>query len=1001
MLTGAEVGVLSNLLQNVMGELVAHVIETLAGRVRRGHKERHPFEDEAGPISRRLARELLEAGLREHPEIGAADWEAAFRRLGEAVRSARGTDMDPVFDSGLRPEQLAGILAEHGARSGDSLPVTSDAHTAYVWLLGAISSRIIDEFERRPDFDTQLLKALLQYIIVIRDALFILINALPQPQPQPVLPAPPTSPTPGPPPFFPFEQRYLDHVARSLGRFELFGVNRGREPSRQTFEESYVSLTVARTSEPDQGPATEEEELTGAGVAVVNALSGRKRVILRGSAGSGKTTLLNWLAANGAAGRLTGESGPWGELVPFLVRLRDFTNRPLPQVEELPGVTAPAIEGERPPGWATAAFAAGRALLLVDGVDELAAERRAQVQDWIERLVDAYPEARYVVTVRPFAVPTSWLGQPPYAFDRFDLLPLSAKGIRDFLRCWHEAAKRDQDEARRLWLDECRTGLDALLQGPRPELRRLATSPLLCGLLCALYQDRDMELPRDRKSLLAAALDLLLFRWNEQHGFSVEGDAVPSREEQTILLQRFAYSMVRNQDLVVDRQQAAQRIAAALRGMRSHREDPQRVLDYVLERTGLFQEPRAGQIQFVHRTFRDYLAAKEVVESGDLSFLIEQAHLDQWHEVVIMAVAHARPGERATLLRDLLRGNQAAHQDRRVADRLHLLAAAGLEQADVLDDNAIRNAVQDAAARLIPPSSFEEAALLARSGEFVLELLPGPEGLSEQQMAYVVRTIATIGGAASLDRIRAFSAADKTMVVDELLRAWRESDNPEDYARTVLAQIEFGDRELKVQGWHKVLLLHHLSGLHHLNVPGDLTPLNPVAEIPNLVRLTLFQNYALRDLAPLQASESLRALQLSGCTFLVNLAPLRDTRIEELHLYHMERADLATLADAHLTTLAIRDDRLAEGLNPIPARLPLRKLRIDNLPDRRNLRGVSRWTTLERIECAGIPTPEEIAELRRLPDLRDLAVRAPADRSAEIELLRSQLPAIRVTRTQH
>ncbi|HTJ68861.1 MAG TPA: NACHT domain-containing protein [Actinospica sp.] len=997
MLSGAEFTVLSNLLQNVMGELIAHLLETVAGRARKGRADRRRIEEEAAPISARLTRRLLEDGIRQHPEISASDWEAALLRLREAIRSARGTGVDPVLASGLHPDRLAGILTAHGSAATDGFPVTSGAHRAYEWLLSAVSPLIIEEFEQRPDADTQLIKAILQLVIVIREALDALTR---NPQPVDRVPEHPELTAP------PFEPRYLTHVARSLGRFELFGVNRGREPSKQTFDESYVSLTVARTSDPDSPTSPdEEEELTGAGVAVSNALSGRKRVILRGSAGSGKTTLLSWLAANGAAGRLTGESGPWGEVVPFVVRLRDFTNRPLPRVEELPAITAPAIDGERPPGWATSTFATGRALLLVDGVDELSAERRDDVQTWIEGLVDAYPEARYVVTVRPFAVPTSWLGQAPYDFDGFDLLPLSAKGIRDFLYCWHEAAKRDQDEARRMWLDQCRVGLDELMQGPRPELRRLATSPLLCGLLCALYQDRDMELPRDRRSLLSAALDLLLFRWNEQHGFPADGSAAPSREEQTILLQRFAYSMVRNQDLVVDRQHAVQRISAAMRGMRSHGEDPQRVLSYVLERTGLFQEPRSGQIQFVHRTFRDYLAAKEIVESGDLSFLLEQAHLDQWHEVVIMAMAHARPHERAGMLRDLLRGNQAAQHDRRLADRLHLLAAASLEQADVLDDNEIRATVENAAARLIPPSSFEEAALLARAGEFVLELLPGPEGQSEQQMAHVVRTIATIGGAASIDKIRAYSLVNKTMVVDELLRAWRESDNPEEYARTVLAQIEFGDREVKVQGWHKVLLLHHLRGLLHLNVPGDLTPLSPVAEIPNLTRLSLFQNYALRDISPLRASTSLRTLQLSGCTFLTDLRPLRDTKINELHLYHMERVDLATLAGSPVTTLVLRDDRLATGLTAIPAApdLDLTRLRIDNLADRRDLSGITRWPALEHVECSGIPTPDELAELKQLPKLRALTLRLPATptqtQTADLQAIQSHLPSVRVTRT--
>jgi hypothetical protein len=214
---------------------------------------------------------------------------------------------------------------------------------------------------------------------------------------------------------------------------------------------------------------------------------------------------------------------------------------------------------------------------------------------------------------------------------------------------------------------------------------------------------------------------------------------------------------------------------------------------------------------------------------------------------------------------------------------------------------------------------------------------------------------------------------------------------------------------VKVQGWHKVLLLRHLRGLLHLNIPGDLTPLTPVAEIPDLTRLSLFQTYALRDLGPLRRSTSLRTLQLSGCTFLTDLTPLRDTAISELHLHHMERADLSTLVGAAIKTLVLRDGRLPHGLAPIPAELPLVHLRIDNLADRRNLRGIGLRPGLTRVECAGIPTPEEIAELSRLPNLRDLVLRdlvlrdlvlrIPASQSVELAAVQSQLPAIRVTRT--
>jgi hypothetical protein len=113
----------------------------------------------------------------------------------------------------------------------------------------------------------------------------------------------------------------------------------------------------------------------------------------------------------------------------------------------------------------------------------------------------------------------------------------------------------------------------------------------------------------------------------------------------------------------------------------------------------------------------------------------------------------------------------------------------------------------------------------------------------------------------------------------------------------------------------------------------------------------------------------------------------------------MERADLSTLVGAAIKTFVLRDGRLPHGLAPIPAELPLVHLRIDNLADRRNLRGIGRRPGPTRVECAGIRTPEEIAELSRLPSLRDLVLRIPASQSAELAAVQSQLPAIRVTRT--
>jgi hypothetical protein len=259
----------------------------------------------------------------------------------------------------------------------------------------------------------------------------------------------------------------------------------------------------------------------------------------------------------------------------------------------------------------------------------------------------------------------------------------------------------------------------------------------------------------------------------------------------------------------------------------------------------------------------------------------------------------------------------------------------------------------------------------------VVDLLPGPEGLSESQAACVVRTAAIVGGEAALEKLTEFVTVDEAVVIEELLRAWRRSDDPEDYARSVLAHVDFGDRRLEVRGWHRAVCLRHLPSLTNVACYGDVTPLDPLAAIPNLRRLELIQNEVLRDLGPLARCRTLRVLRLRGCGWVRDLSPLARTTVEELALYLM-RADLATLRGARLRSLSIRDPRIEAGLQVLPAELPLRELVVDNLPGSRSLLGVERWRELERLSIMGAPRPDELQALARLPGLRHLVVRRPA-----------------------
>lgn len=794
-----------------------------------------------------------------------------------------------------------------------------------------------------------------------------------------------------------FERRYMDHVTATLGRLELFGVSRGRARRTHSFDEAFVNVAVARSGRRAPGPRDSDEDLTGGGIDVASSFWENRRVLLRGGAGAGKTTLLQWLAVTA--------HGLWEDptakpTLPFFVPMRQLARYDLPGPEGLLQVTARAIAAEKPPAWVGNAFGSGRALLLIDGVDELEPKRRRDVREWLEQITAAYHRLRVVITARPFAIPEDWLATS--GFVTFDLLPLSLNGIREFLTRWHDAAREEHehDPEMRQWLDDCEQGLASQL-ATRADLRRLAGSPLLCGLLCALHQSRDRHLPRDRKALYEAALEWLLERWDSERGVPVDEWDWPhlSREEQLVLLQRFAYSMVKNSEVVVSRDEAARRIEHAMRGLRSRQLGVEPVVQRILERGGVLREPNPEDVQFVHRTFRDYLAAREVVDSGDLAFMVEQAHRDDWHDVVVNTVALARPQERDRLLRRLLEGNSAAKADHRIKSRLQLVAVACLEQADVLDSDEARRRVQQAAEQLIPPASLDEADVLARAGPFVLELLPGPEGLTNYQAACVVRAAAMIGSEGVREKLAEFVTVGESQVIDELLRAWRRSEDPGAYARAVLAEVHFGDRRLEVRGWHRIVCLKYLTRLKRVACYGDFGSLDPIVAVPRLQHLELVQNEMIRDLTPLAGCRGLRALYLtSGCQFLRDLSPLADTAIEELSL-HLIKADLGTLRGEHLRRLTIRDLRLTEGLTSLPASLPLRELILDNLPSKRNLVGVERLPLLEHVSVRGVPRQEEVRALAELPALRALTIKDPATDDPNLSGVRSALPHVQIRTT--
>ncbi|MBN6036849.1 NACHT domain-containing NTPase [Amycolatopsis sp. 195334CR] len=667
-----------------------------------------------------------------------------------------------------------------------------------------------------------------------------------------------------------FGQAYLRAVAKSLDRLELLGLPADEQP-RLPLTVAYLSLRVSTTTR-DRHEEREEKSWRGE-MPVEWAVGRADRTLLRGEAGSGKTTLLHWLAVTAARAEFRGELRGWNGLVPFVVRLRTFAGGRLPAPEEFVAHGASAIAGLMPPGWVHRVLRGG-AILLVDGVDEVPAPRRREVKAWLRELLDAHPSVKVVVTARPAAADQGWLSDE--GFSAVTLDPMGPTNVRAFLRRWHDAAESAGVQAD---VATAHRRLSAQLE--RTHLRELAASPLLCAMLCALNLSHRASLPSSRMDLYAKALAMLLHLRDTERGLSgLLGDA-----EKRVLLRDLAWRLTLANRVELSRDEALRHLTTKLPAMPNVTADPEALLAHLLERSGVLREPVPGRVDFVHRTFQEYLAADEAVQQHHIPTLVAHAHLDTWRETVVMACGHATARQAGELVDGLL---DRATAERRRARRLRLLAAACLETVRDIDP-ATHARVDAALGKLVPPRDLRETASLATVGHRVLKLLPTDlSELSDAKAAATVRTAALTGDAAALSLLSGYAKDPRDGVQDELQHGWQFFD-PERYADEVLVDAPLRNGWLIVRSLKCLPFvgrLRHLGALSVYTDPPD--DFGDLGGLPKLDDLMFFGDpdrpvdlHWLRDHPQLKRLRVYRAHHFSGLSVLATLSHLTDLGLSQ------------------------------------------------------------------------------------------------------------------------
>ncbi|MDQ0776462.1 hypothetical protein QF026_004928 [Streptomyces aurantiacus] len=767
-----------------------------------------------------------------------------------------------------------------------------------------------------------------------------------------------------------FERRYLGYTATKHSQLTIYGLDLVNSPDRWPLDAAYLTLQALRpaTSDADGGVVGSP----GLPLSADEALSEQDLVLLRGVAGSGKTTLVQWLAVTAARGER-------GDRVPFVLPLRTLVRRPdgLPAPADFLAAVRVPFHGAAPDGWPDRVLGAGRGLLLVDGIDEIPEPDRERTRRWLRDLLDAYPGNQWLVTSRPSAVRENWLAAD--GFTELALSPMSRDDVTAFIRRWHLAARVDAPDTERLAAYETSL-LDAV--HTKPDLGRLATNPLMCGLVCALHRDRRGYLPHGRQELYDAALSMLLARRDQERDMLPHDDVRLTELPQIQLLQRLAYWLIRNSRLEMDRERAERIVADALPALPAvaSQGDAATIYRHLLVRSGLLREPSLGTVEFVHRTFQDYLGAKAAVEDGDFGLLVRNAADYQWSDVIRMAVAHARPRERADLLTQLLAA--AEHAGPAGGTRIRLLALAGLEHATELDPR-VRAAVEEQAATLIPPRTAEEARELSTVGPLALELLPGPEGLSDAEARAVVITASLIGTDAAVPVLARFRSHPSLPVRAQLTWAWRRFD-AERYGADVVAHLPAENLYFTAHSAEHLRALRSFGGRPQIQVVGDIEEAELRSGLlPDVTRLLVSRdNHALRSLDCLSSLHRLRHLDISDSPYVDDLSPLAGLPLKWLSLGRMRGLEtpdaLAPLAAS--TTLGALDigfALLGESLDTaLPEGVDLSYLRFTkNALQHTGLRGLRHRRSVRTLSLAGLLeplTPQDREEVALLPELEDL-----------------------------
>ena len=259
----------------------------------------------------------------------------------------------------------------------------------------------------------------------------------------------------------------------------------------------------------------------------------------------------------------------------------------------------------------------GRALILLDGLDEVPQSgKRYDVVSRIENFLGQFDRNYAIITSRPAGYRRDFFRMeefPHYEMQRFD-----DEKILTFINNWYDSRFRGLGEAAR-WKKSLQKALD-----DNDRIKLLARNPLLLTIIVLIHRYQAV-LPKERHRLYDRAVEMLLISWDAKKELSSDGQLqYLDRDDLGRLMELLAYWVhtqgnVENNEsgTLIGQEELREQLRGEIKELKQvqlyqAREEAERFIDLIRERTGLLNEQGQDYYAFVHKTFQEYLCAEEI-----------------------------------------------------------------------------------------------------------------------------------------------------------------------------------------------------------------------------------------------------------------------------------------------------------------------------------------------------------------------------------------------------